>query len=65
MPSWKHLTDEQLAAVLTYVRGSWGNSGTPVQPVLVAAVRKATGDMSRALRSDDLARLKAGPPLGS
>lgn len=64
MPSWKHLTDEQLAAVLTYVRGSWGNSGGPVKPALVAAVRKATGEISRSLRAEDLMRFKAGPPLG-
>jgi mono/diheme cytochrome c family protein len=41
MPAWKHLTDEQLAAVLTFVRGSWGNQAEGVSPALVAEVRAA------------------------
>ncbi len=44
MPKWGHLTDEQLAAVLTYVRGSWSNSTSPVGPDLVAAMRDRTAD---------------------
>ena len=37
------LTDQQVSAVLTYVRSSWGNAAPPVQPEVVAAVRGATG----------------------
>ncbi len=44
MPQWGHLSDEQIAAVLTYVRGSWGNRAPPVSSELVAAVRAATDD---------------------
>jgi cytochrome c oxidase subunit 2 len=40
MASWAHLTDEQIAAVITYERGSWGNHGGEVQPSEVAAARK-------------------------
>ncbi|WP_342362847.1 c-type cytochrome [Terrarubrum flagellatum] len=36
--SWR-LNDAQVAAVLTYVRNSWGNSGSPVAPGAVAAAR--------------------------
>jgi mono/diheme cytochrome c family protein len=39
MPAWSHLTDEQIAAVLTYVRASFGNAAPAVAPELVAAVR--------------------------
>jgi cytochrome c oxidase subunit 2 len=41
MPSWKALSDVELAAVATYVKNNWGNSaGTAVQPAEFAAARK-------------------------
>ena len=40
MPPFKQLSDEDIAAVATYTRNSWGNSGDAVQPAAVAAVRK-------------------------
>ena len=36
---WK-LTDEQIAAVATYVRSSWGNRGGPVSASDVADLRE-------------------------
>ena len=41
MASWAHLTDEQIAGVITFERNSWGNHGGEVQPSEVAAARKA------------------------
>lgn len=38
------LTDEQIAAVITFLRSSWGNSGDPVKTSEVAAIRAATAD---------------------
>lgn len=38
------LNDEQIAAVMTYLRASWGNSGDPVKAAEVAAIRAATAD---------------------
>lgn len=35
------LGDRDIALVLTYVRGSWGNQGAPLQEADVAAVRAA------------------------
>ena len=35
------LNDEELAAVLSYVRNSWGNKGEVMKPEKVAEVRKA------------------------
>jgi mono/diheme cytochrome c family protein len=32
-------SDEQIAAILTYIRTSWGNDASPVTPEQVAAVR--------------------------
>jgi mono/diheme cytochrome c family protein len=40
MPTWKHkLTDEQIAAAVTYIRHAWTNQAGPVTPAQVAAVR--------------------------
>ncbi|MFZ5478412.1 MAG: c-type cytochrome [Myxococcota bacterium] len=38
MPAWPQLTDEEVAAVVTFERLSWGNDGGMVEP---AAVKKA------------------------
>lgn len=44
MPSFKaDLADDQIAAILTYVRSSWGNRAEAVKPADVAAVRKGGG----------------------
>lgn len=42
MPSWKHLSDTDIAAAITYTRNSWGNKTTEpvVQPAQVLAERK-------------------------
>ncbi|MEK6806556.1 MAG: cytochrome c oxidase subunit II [Pseudomonadota bacterium] len=40
MPPFNYLSDENLAAVLTYERTSWGNKGGAVTPAQVAAARK-------------------------
>ncbi len=41
MPSWKQLSDTELAAVATYTKNSWTNkTGQIVQPAEVAAARK-------------------------
>ena len=39
MPPFKNLKDEEIAAVLSYQRQSWGNKASLVQPADVAAVR--------------------------
>lgn len=40
MPTFKaDLTDAQIAAALTHVRTSWGNSASPVEAAQVAAIR--------------------------
>lgn len=40
MPTFKaDLTDEQIAAALTHVRTSWGNSAAPVTPDMVTKLR--------------------------
>ncbi len=40
MPKWSQLDDASLAAVLTYIRGSWSNQASAVEPAFVARVRE-------------------------
>ncbi len=41
MPSWKTLSDTEIAAVITYTKNNWGNqTGQLVQPAEVLAARK-------------------------
>ena len=42
MPAMGHLKDEDIADILSYVRSSWGNAGSPVSAAEVAAVRAKT-----------------------
>jgi len=40
MPAWKHLSDVDIAAVITYTRNSWGNKNGDVLPAAVQTARK-------------------------
>ena len=42
MPPFGTLADEEIAAVLTYIRSDWGNKAAPVLATTVAAQREAT-----------------------
>jgi mono/diheme cytochrome c family protein len=47
MPSWDRFSDEQIAAVLTYVRGAWTNQASAVDPKLVTAIRQQTTERAQ------------------
>jgi mono/diheme cytochrome c family protein len=51
------LTDDQIAAVLTYVRREWGQSGSPVAAAEVKRVRDANAGRTRPWRHDELLRM--------
>ena len=53
-PIGSTLDDEQIAAVLTYVRREWGQSGSPVAPAAVADARRATTGRNRPWRHEEL-----------
>jgi len=42
MPAFGTLADAEIAAVLTYIRGDWGNQAAPVLAATVTAQREAT-----------------------
>jgi mono/diheme cytochrome c family protein/glucose/arabinose dehydrogenase len=54
------LSDEQIAAVLTYVRREWGNTGTPIDPATVAKIRPLTAARTRPWTDADLAAIEGG-----
>jgi len=47
MPAFSsRLDDDQLAAVLSYIRQEWGNAADPISPSSLADIRKATAQRS-------------------
>lgn len=59
MTAFKGLSDEEVAAVLTYVRNTFGNKASVITPDKVKAIREATKNQSGFYAPDDL--LKAHP----
>jgi mono/diheme cytochrome c family protein len=58
MPSLAVLDDQQIAAVLTYIRREWGHSFEPVEPELVEKVRALTGDRLQAWTEQELLKIE-------
>lgn len=55
MPPWRDvMTDEQIAAVATYIRSTWGNKAPPVKPEEVKAQRDTTAARTSAWSPDEL-----------
>ena len=48
------LNDEQIAAILTYVRREWGHAASPVEPEQVAAIRAASAGQNDAWSPEEL-----------
>jgi mono/diheme cytochrome c family protein len=42
MPAWKSLSDDELAAVLTYIRSDWGNAAAPIKAETIKSQRELT-----------------------
>jgi mono/diheme cytochrome c family protein/HEAT repeat protein len=63
MPPLSALTDDQIAAVLTYIRREWGNTASAVDAPTVKEVRGLTASHARPWTEAELARLaSAGRP---
>lgn len=59
MPPWGGaLKDDDIAAVLTYVRSTWGNKGAPVTAAKVASIRAATASRRTPWTAAELAAVK-------
>jgi mono/diheme cytochrome c family protein len=46
MPAWKTLSDDELAAVMTYIRTDWGNAAPAIKAATVKEQREATKDQA-------------------
>ncbi|MBX3316194.1 MAG: c-type cytochrome [Phycisphaeraceae bacterium] len=54
MPAAPFKSDEEFAAVLTYIRRAWGNNAEPVSPEEIAQARAATSTRNRPWRIEEL-----------
>jgi mono/diheme cytochrome c family protein len=63
MPNWRsYFKDEELAAVMTYVRNTWGNKSAPVSKETVAKVRAELAANSTIWTAETLATFTKGEP---
>ncbi|MEO6351324.1 MAG: PQQ-binding-like beta-propeller repeat protein, partial [Candidatus Limnocylindrales bacterium] len=63
-PVGQAFNDDQVAAVLTYIRREWGQTGAPVDSAVVKQVRALTVDRTRPWTNAELLALDAAPPAG-
>jgi mono/diheme cytochrome c family protein len=57
MPAMGFFNDEQLAAILTYLRREWEHTADPVEPETVKAIRNATNDHHEAWLGEQLIKI--------
>lgn len=60
-PLGNGLSDDQVAAALTYIRREWGHTASPIDPAAVARTRKETAGRTRPWTTDELTRMLRGP----
>ena len=58
MPAMGVLEDEQIAAVLTYVRNEWGHAASPVRVETVKKIREATANREDAWTEAELLKIQ-------
>jgi len=59
MPTWRMLTDDQVADVLTYIRSDWGNAAPPIPAEYVRAIRQQTTSRTEPWSPKDLQAIPA------
>jgi hypothetical protein len=57
-------TDDQIAAVLTFIRRQWGNAASPIDAATVKDIRAATAGRTRPWTNDELEALMSGAGRG-
>jgi mono/diheme cytochrome c family protein len=61
MVPWKDtLKDDEIAAVITFIRQEWGNKAPAVTPAQISAVRDATKDRNDPWTADELLKVPEG-----
>lgn len=59
MPPWKQLKDDQIAAILTYIRSEWGNTESAITTEQVAKIREETAAQTEPYTQAQLQAVKA------
>jgi mono/diheme cytochrome c family protein len=57
MPALGVFNDEQVAAILTYIRREWEHTADPVEPATVKAVRAANSARTEGWRQEELLKI--------
>lgn len=65
MPPWKQLKDDQIAAILTYIRSEWGNNAPPISAEQVAKIREETAPQADPYTQSQLQAIPAVKFSGS
>ena len=58
MPAFGGFADEDLAAVLTYIRQEWGHAASPIEPAQIASIRAAAAGHYGAWSAEELRWIK-------
>lgn len=58
MPAWANLSDQNLADIMTYIRGTWGNSADAVAPGDVTTARTKVASRTSPWAEADLTKMK-------
>ena len=58
------MSDEQVAAVLTYIRREWGQAGSPIDTATVKEIRTATTGRARPWTAEELRQTAGQAPKG-
>jgi mono/diheme cytochrome c family protein len=61
LPWGKQLSDEKIAAILTYVRQDWGNNAPPITAAAVAAIRAEFTSRKEQWTEKELQAIPASP----
>jgi mono/diheme cytochrome c family protein len=56
------LSDEQIAAALTYIRREWGHTASPIDPATVGEVRAATTGRTQPWTAEELVKIGGNNP---
>jgi mono/diheme cytochrome c family protein len=57
MVPWNTLSDDEIAAVITYLRQEWGNDASDVTPEQVKAIREKTNNRSNPYTAEELLQI--------
>ncbi|MEX2565027.1 MAG: HEAT repeat domain-containing protein [Cyclobacteriaceae bacterium] len=57
MPGHSYLSDKEIASVLTFIRQSWGNKATPIEPEKVSQIREVTREKSDTWTPEELRKI--------